>query len=147
METVSGRLTPARALVSYWGPCGPPKLYPHVAAIGPTQVRKRFRERRKANLLLGIIFVARHEHADAPHPVSLLRTRYKRLYRRAPEPCDEFPPSHSPSPALFGAEPTLAEDAWEQDTSRLARQSFDRASSCKHQRRDLLHDLFRLVPS
>jgi hypothetical protein len=39
--------------------------HPHVAAIVqpecPTRVRKRLRERSDATLLLGIIFVARHD--------------------------------------------------------------------------------------
>jgi hypothetical protein len=35
----------------------PTKVHPHVAAIGPTQVRKRLREQRVAMLLLGIVFV------------------------------------------------------------------------------------------
>jgi hypothetical protein len=50
----------------------PPKVHPHVAAIGPAQARKRLRERRVATLPLRIVFVVRHEHADAPHPLALL---------------------------------------------------------------------------
>jgi hypothetical protein len=63
----------------------PPKVHPHVAAIGPTQVRKRLRERRDVSLPHGIVFVARHEHADAPYAVALLRARRKRprSYREA----------------------------------------------------------------
>ena len=30
---------------------------------------------------LGIVFVERHEHADAPHAVALLRTRHRQLSR------------------------------------------------------------------
>ena len=41
------------------------KVHPHVAAIGPTLVGKRLRESRDARLINGIVFVARHEHADA----------------------------------------------------------------------------------
>ena len=70
----------------------PPKVHPHVAAIGPTQVRKRLSERGEAKLPLWIVFVARHEHADAPHAVALLRPRHHRPRRRAPEPRDELPP-------------------------------------------------------
>ena len=44
-------------------------------ALGPTQVRKRLCERREATLVLRIVFVARHEHADAPHAPALLRAR------------------------------------------------------------------------
>ena len=44
----------------------PPKVHPHVAASGPTQVRKRLSERRVGTLPLRIVFVVLHEHADAP---------------------------------------------------------------------------------
>ena len=71
-----------------------PKDDLHVAAIGPTQVRKRLNEHRDATLRLGIIFVKRHEHADAPHAVSLLRPRHHRPRRRASEPRDEFSSLH-----------------------------------------------------
>jgi hypothetical protein len=83
------------------------------------------RESGEASLPHGIVFVARHEHADAPHAVALLRrlshvckrtamekaddrcrsllgVRHHRPRRRAPEPCDEFPPPHPRSPALTG---------------------------------------------
>src|SRR5215472_615726 len=63
----------------------PPNVHPHVAAIGPTQVRKRLRKRREASLLQGIVFFATDEHTDAPHALALLRTRRDRPYRRAAE--------------------------------------------------------------
>jgi hypothetical protein len=69
---------------------GPTKLHPQVVAIGPTQVRKRSREGRDAKLPLRIIFVARHEHADPPHRLGLLRIRHHRPRRRAGQPCDEL---------------------------------------------------------
>src|SRR5262249_34695467 len=58
------------------------------------QVRKRLRDRREATLLLGIVFVAPHEHADAPHAAALLRARSERPRRRdrAAERSDEFAP-------------------------------------------------------
>jgi hypothetical protein len=56
----------------------PPKVHPHIAAIGPTQVRKGLNERRNVRLLHRIVFVAPHEHADAPHPRGLLRPRRER---------------------------------------------------------------------
>jgi hypothetical protein len=71
----------------------PPKLHPHIAAIGPTQVRKPLRERRVAKLRLRIVFVERQEHADAPHAVALLRPRRERPCRRAAECGHEFAPS------------------------------------------------------
>jgi hypothetical protein len=70
----------------------PTKVDPHVAAIGPAQARKRLRERQKATLLLGIVFVAPHEHADVPY-AALLRVRRQRPRRRAAAPSDEFAPS------------------------------------------------------
>jgi hypothetical protein len=63
----------------------PPKLHPHIAAIGPTQGRKRLREPREARLPHGIVFVAEHEHADAPNAVALLRVRRERPCSRAAE--------------------------------------------------------------
>jgi hypothetical protein len=80
----------------------PSKVHPHVAAIGPTQVRKRLRERRKESLPHGIVFVARYEHADVPHSVALLRARRERPRRRAAKERDELAPSkenaHMPLP-------------------------------------------------
>jgi hypothetical protein len=71
---------------------GPTKVDPHVAAIGPTQVCKRLRERRDLSLPHGIVFVVLHEHADAPHSIALLRARRKRPSRRATEERDELAP-------------------------------------------------------
>jgi hypothetical protein len=71
----------------------PTKVHPHIAAVGPTQARKRLRECRVATLPLRIIFVVRHEHADAPYAVALLRARRERPRdRRAAERSDEFAP-------------------------------------------------------
>jgi hypothetical protein len=70
----------------------PPKVNPHIAAIGPTQVRKRLSERRDARLIHGIVFVARHEHADA---LRLLRARRERPRRRAAEERYRLAPVHS----------------------------------------------------
>jgi hypothetical protein len=53
----------------------PPKVHLHVAAIGPTEVRKRLSERRDGRLVHGIVFVAPHEYADAPHAFALLCLR------------------------------------------------------------------------
>jgi hypothetical protein len=73
----------------------PPKVHPHVAAVGPTQVRKRLRERRETTLFLRIIFVVRHEHSDAPHALALLRPCRERPRRRAAEKRDELAPAES----------------------------------------------------
>ena len=72
----------------------PPNVYPHVAAIGPTQVRKCLRERRVAKLPLRIDFVVRQEHANSPRTVALLRSRPHRPRHHAPEPRDERPAFH-----------------------------------------------------
>src|SRR5215468_7629678 len=50
---------------------GPTKVDPHVAAIGPTQVRDRLSER--GSVSHGIVFVPRYEHADVPYAVAPLR--------------------------------------------------------------------------
>jgi hypothetical protein len=63
----------------------PTEVHPHVAAIGPAQVRKRLSERRYVR-----VFVAQREHADAPYAVALLRPRSKRPGRRAAEERDEL---------------------------------------------------------
>ena len=73
---------------------GPTNVHPQIAAIGPTQLRKPLRERGEPGLSLRIVFVARHQHADPPHAVGLLRARRQRPRRRAPKPRDELPPPH-----------------------------------------------------
>jgi CRISPR-associated endonuclease/helicase Cas3 len=66
-------------------------VHPHVAAIGPSQVCKRLRERRDVGLRHGIVFVEPGEHADAPHAPALLRARRERPCRRAANKRDELP--------------------------------------------------------
>ena len=68
----------------------PTKVHPHIAAIAPTQARKRLRERREVRLVRGIVFVERHEHANAPHAVALLRPSRERPCRRATEERDRL---------------------------------------------------------
>src|SRR5262252_8623409 len=46
------------------------------------------------SLCHGIVFVPRHEHADVPHAVALLRTYRDRPRRRAAEERDELAPLH-----------------------------------------------------
>jgi putative ABC transport system substrate-binding protein len=66
------------------------------SAIGPTQVRKRLSERREIRLRPRIVFVApSYEHADAPHPVGLLRPCRERPDCRCTNPRNELPPPHS----------------------------------------------------
>jgi hypothetical protein len=72
----------------------PTKVCPHIAAIGPTQGRKRLRERKDGSLRHGIVFVEPHEHADAPYALALLRQRRERpSCCRAAERSDKFAPS------------------------------------------------------
>jgi hypothetical protein len=72
----------------------PTKIDPHVAAIRPIQARKRLNERRDFRFRERIVFVERHEHADAPYAVALLRPRHHRPRRRATKPGNELPSSH-----------------------------------------------------
>ena len=55
-------------------------------------------ERREAGLCFRIIRGQVHEHADAPHPLGLLRVRRERpRRRRAADQRDELAPSHGAS--------------------------------------------------
>src|SRR5262249_21655046 len=74
----------------------PTDLNPHVAADGPAQQRQPLQERPDAGLKYRIIRGCVHEHADAPHPLALLRARCERpRRRRAAEQTDELAPFHS----------------------------------------------------
>src|SRR5262249_8665111 len=84
---------------------GPTKVHPHVAAIGPTQVRKRLSERRDHSRRRAIVFVAPHDHADVPHAVALLRARQERPRRRAAEERDELAPDHSITRSAMASRP------------------------------------------
>src|SRR6516225_8779984 len=79
---------------------GPTKVHAHVAAIDPTQARKRLSERREARLHLRIVFGVGQERPDPPHAVALLRPHRQRP-RRRPEPRDELPPPHAQSSQLI----------------------------------------------
>jgi hypothetical protein len=48
------------------------------------------REDRDPILPQRITFVARHEHADAPHPLGLLSPRYRRTRCCTSQSCDEL---------------------------------------------------------
>src|SRR5262249_54574673 len=62
----------------------------------PTQARERLHERGAGRLHRGVVFIVRKEHADAPHPLALLRARCERPCRRAAEATEEYtPPNHS----------------------------------------------------
>jgi hypothetical protein len=65
------------------------------------------RERRDHSLRRGIVFVDRHEHADAAYAVALLRSRRERPSGSAAESGDELAPSkadaHLALPSPWGA--------------------------------------------
>ena len=63
--------------------------------IGPAQLLQPLREHRDAGLPFRIVRGQRHEHADAPHPLALLRARRERPRRRAAEERDELAALHS----------------------------------------------------
>ena len=72
---------------------GPAGVDPHVAADGPAQLRQRLQERPDAGLKFRIVRGCGQEHADAPHPLGLLRARRERpRRRRAAEQRDELAP-------------------------------------------------------
>ena len=75
---------------------GPTNVHPYVSAVGPTQFRKPLREPGQLGLCLKIVFAVRHQHADPPHSLALLRPRRERPRRcRAAEQRDELAPLHS----------------------------------------------------
>src|SRR5262249_22938216 len=70
-----------------------------VLALPPAQFSKSCCERRCPGPLLGIAFGLRHEHANVPHPLGLLRAcRERPSSYTAAEECDEFPPPHGADP-------------------------------------------------
>src|SRR5262245_54794691 len=62
---------------------GPAGVDPHVPTDRPIQHRQSLQERPDAGLKYRIARRCGHEHADAPHPLALLRTRHERPRRRA----------------------------------------------------------------
>src|SRR5262249_11175864 len=68
---------------------------PHIATVGPPQMLQYLHERGHASLRLPIVRGNRHEHADAPHPLAVLRARRERPRGRTAEKRDERAPTHS----------------------------------------------------
>jgi hypothetical protein len=64
-----------------------------IATLRPSELLEAVAQRREAVLRLGIILGCRHEHANAPHPLELLRPRRERPCRRAAEKRDDLAPS------------------------------------------------------
>jgi hypothetical protein len=63
---------------------------PHVMADGPTRLLEALRECCKTGLRFGIVRRDRHERADAPHALALLRPRRERPGREAADERDEI---------------------------------------------------------
>jgi hypothetical protein len=73
----------------------PSVVYPYIAADGPPQWLQRLQKRRDAGLSFGIVGSCGQEHADAPHPLALLRAHRKRPRRgRAAKQSDEIAAFH-----------------------------------------------------
>src|SRR5262249_35024769 len=73
----------------------PTVLDAHVTTDGPTQLLQLLRQRGDAGRCFQIVGGQGHEHADAPHPLGLLRAcRERPSCCRAPER-DEPAPVHS----------------------------------------------------
>src|SRR5262245_40647715 len=53
-------------------------INPHIVAVGPAQFLQPLLECHEAHLVVLIVRGQRREHADAPHPLGLLRARRKR---------------------------------------------------------------------
>jgi formate-dependent nitrite reductase cytochrome c552 subunit len=72
----------------------PAVIDPHVAAVGPAQLRQPLQKRRGLGPRIPIIRCQYLEHADAPDAVALLCSCGERPRRRATEPRDERPTFH-----------------------------------------------------
>jgi hypothetical protein len=73
----------------------PAVIDPNISPDGPAQLLQPLHEGREAGLCLRLASTGMHEHADAPHPVGLLRARRQRPSHRATEQSDELPAPHS----------------------------------------------------
>src|SRR5262249_4763270 len=74
----------------------PSILAAKIATFRPSELLEAVAQRPEALLRLRIILGGRHEHADAPHAVSLLRPHPKRpCHSRAAEQRDEIAALHS----------------------------------------------------
>src|SRR6266540_641860 len=74
---------------------GPPLIDLDIAALGPPQLSKHLPKRRETDLRIRIALFASHQHADAPHPLGLLRARRQWPRGRAAEQRDELAAVHS----------------------------------------------------
>ena len=80
---------------------GPARVDVHVAALAPSQLLQALLERRDAGLIVRVVGGRGHQHADAPHPLRLLRARGERPRRsRTAEKRDELAALHACSQRL-----------------------------------------------
>src|SRR5262245_1329865 len=74
---------------------GKAMINPHIVAVGPAQLLQPLLECREAYLLVLIVHSRGREHADASHPLGLLRLRRERpRCRRAADKRDELASPH-----------------------------------------------------
>jgi hypothetical protein len=65
---------------------GPTNVDANIVAFAPTPFFKRLSEDSIALPTLWVLYYTRHEHADAPHPLPLLRPRRERPHGGAAKP-------------------------------------------------------------
>src|SRR5262249_39570500 len=82
----------------------PAGIDPDVAPLRPPEFLELLAERRDIGLSLQIAFAIRHQHADEPPPLALLRPRRQRpnTCSRAAEQADKIAPSHLGDPPTQG---------------------------------------------
>src|SRR5262249_43124 len=73
----------------------PAGVDPQVTADGPARLLQSLGQRCDARLRVWLVRRGIHQHADAPHPLALLRARRERPRRRAAEQRDELAALHS----------------------------------------------------
>jgi len=72
--------------------CAPADVDADVATLRPPQLLQPLQKRRETDLPCRIVRRDTQQHANAPHPLALLRPRRERPRRRATEKRDEVAP-------------------------------------------------------
>ena len=72
----------------------PAVIDPEIAALAPTEFVETLPKRRNAPKCVRVVLGGRHQHANPPHSVALLRLRSKWPRCRAAEKRDELAPLH-----------------------------------------------------
>src|SRR5262249_12624151 len=74
---------------------GPANFYPNILPVHPSELLKSLPEYRHVGLILRVALGSRHQDAEAPHPVSVVRARRERRRGcRAAEQRDELAALH-----------------------------------------------------